>query len=72
MKEENRELLRKTGELGALGFTLVLLTFLGLGAGIMLDKWTNLKPLFTIVMLLAGIAAGFWYLIYKFGQHGKK
>jgi len=60
------------GDLGSLGFTLVLLTFSGLGAGLLLDKWTNLKPLFTILMLLAGIAGGLAYIIFKYGYHGKK
>jgi F0F1-type ATP synthase assembly protein I len=72
MKEENRDLLRKAGELSSLGFTLVLSTFTGLGAGLLLDRWTGLSPLFTILLLLAGIAAGFIYMFYKFGAYANK
>ena len=72
MKEEDRQFLRKAVELSSVGFTLVLATFGGLLIGVQLDKWTGLKPLFTIVMLLFGIFSGFVYLIYKFGANGKK
>ncbi|MGD0566583.1 MAG: AtpZ/AtpI family protein [Candidatus Goldiibacteriota bacterium] len=72
MKEDEKQILRRAAELSSLGFTLVLTTFSGLGLGLLLDKWTKLKPLFTIIMLLAGIAAGFMYIIYKYGDHGKK
>jgi F0F1-type ATP synthase assembly protein I len=72
MKQENRDAMRTLGELGSLGFTMVFCTFLGLGAGLLLDRLTHLTPVFTIIMLLAGIAAGFFYVIYKFGPHGKK
>jgi F0F1-type ATP synthase assembly protein I len=71
LKEENKELLNQFGLLGSLGFTLVLATFSGLGLGLLLDKWTGLTPLFTIVMLLLGIAAGFVYIFYKFGKNAK-
>jgi F0F1-type ATP synthase assembly protein I len=72
MKDENRDALRKLGELGSLGFTLVLCTFTGLGAGVLLDRLTRLTPVFTIIMLLMGIAAGFAYMIYKYGPNAKK
>jgi F0F1-type ATP synthase assembly protein I len=71
LKEENNELLNQFGLLGSLGFTLVLATFSGLGLGLLLDKWTGLTPLFTIVMLLLGIASGFVYIFYKFGKNAK-
>lgn len=44
--------------MGALGFTLVGCTFLGLFAGYYLDRWLKTSPLFTILLLLFGIAAG--------------
>lgn len=59
MNKNNSELLKSLGNLGALGFTLVLSTFAGLFLGIWLDKITGLKPLFTIGLLLFGIIAGF-------------
>jgi F0F1-type ATP synthase assembly protein I len=46
-------------------------TFAGLAAGYFLDRILHTSPVFTIIMLLLGIAAGFIYIIYKFGQNGK-
>lgn len=45
--------------MGSLGFTLVGGTFLGLLAGYNLDRWLGTSPWFTILLLLAGVAAGF-------------
>ena len=72
MKEDDRQFWRRAIELSSVGFTLVLATFTGLGLGLLLDKWTKLSPLFTIIMLLFGIVSGFVYLVYKFGSNGKK
>ncbi len=44
---------------GALGFTLVGSTFLGLLVGYNLDRWLKTSPWFTILFLLGGIVAGF-------------
>ncbi|MEI7542629.1 MAG: AtpZ/AtpI family protein [bacterium] len=72
MIEDKKEIWRTFGQLGSLGFTLVLCTFAGLGSGLLLDKWTGLKPLFTIICLLLGIIAGFVYMFYKFGINANK
>jgi ATP synthase protein I len=50
---------------GSLGFTLVGCTFLGLFAGYNLDRWLKTSPWFTILLLLAGIAAGFVNIIFS-------
>ena len=63
--EDNKELLKSMGTVGHLGFTLVLSTFAGLGLGIWIDKLTGLKPVFTIVLLLFGIVAGFVNIFVK-------
>jgi len=65
MIKGNKELFESLGTVGLLGFTLVLSTFAGLGLGILLDKLTGLKPLFTIVLLLFGIVAGFINIFVK-------
>lgn len=70
MDKDERDMLRNLGELGSVGFTLVLSTFCGLGMGLFLDKITKLKPLFTISFLLFGIILGFVWIIIKFA--GKK
>ncbi len=46
--------------LGSLGFTLVGCTFLGLGAGYVLDRKLGSAPWLTIGLLLVGIGAGFF------------
>lgn len=50
-----------------MGISMVLSTFIGLFAGIYLDKYFDTKPWLTIIFLLFGIAAGFKniYLIAK-------
>ena len=72
MDKDERDALVKLGELGSLGFTLVLSTFCGLGLGLFLDKVTHLKPLFTIVCLLCGIILGFVYIIVKYAGTNDK
>ncbi len=72
MDKDQRDLLNTVGNLGALGFTLVLSTFAGLGLGLWLDKVTHLKPLFTIGCLLFGIIAGFVYIIYGVAKSNDK
>jgi F0F1-type ATP synthase assembly protein I len=69
MDKDQRDLLRNFGELGSLGFTLVLSTFCGLGLGLFLDKITKLKPLFTISCLLFGIISGFVWIIMKYARN---
>jgi ATP synthase protein I len=45
--------------LSSLGLTLVFSTFIGFGMGWFLDKVLKTAPLFTILLLLLGIVAGF-------------
>ena len=45
--------------LSSLGLTLVFSTFIGFGLGWLLDKVLKTGPLFTILLLLLGIVAGF-------------
>ena len=66
MDKDQRDLMLTLGDAGSIGFTLVLATFAGLGAGLLLDRLTGLKPLFTIVMLLLGIISAFVWLIVRY------
>lgn len=61
----NKEIFKSLGTVGTLGFTLVLSTFAGLGIGLVLDRLTGLKPIFTISCLIFGIVAGFVYIYVK-------
>lgn len=72
MDKDNRDALVSLGEAGSIGFTLVLATFSGLGIGLLLDKVTGLKPLFTIVFLLFGIISGFVWVIVKYAGNNAK
>jgi len=65
---DDKELLKGLGTVGTLGFTMVLSTFAGLGLGLLFDRITGMKPLFTIGMLLFGIIAGFVYIFVKLGK----
>lgn len=63
--DNNKELFKSLGTVGTLGFTLVFSTFAGLGIGLVLDRITGLKPVFTIFFLIFGIVAGFVYIYIK-------
>jgi len=69
--DDNREIFKSLGTVGALGFTLVLSTFTGLGIGLVLDKLTRLKPVFTISCLIFGIVTGFVYIFIKLIKNDK-
>jgi ATP synthase protein I len=49
----------KAARLSGVGIGLVASTFLGLFLGIFLDGKLGTRPLFTIMLLLLGITAGF-------------
>ena len=49
----------KLAKVGTLGFVMVLCTFVGLYAGLFLDRLTGMAPNFTLVCLVIGIAIGF-------------
>jgi ATP synthase protein I len=59
MSEEKRRLYRSLGFLSSVGISMVAATLLGLAIGYYLDKWLDTQPVFTLIMLLFGIAAGF-------------
>jgi ATP synthase protein I len=50
------------------GLTLVFSTFIGLAIGLWLDRVLHTRPIFTIVMLLVGIAAGFVNIFRSVGR----
>jgi len=55
----SRELVNKFARISAHGLVLVAATFLGLYAGMWLDKATGMTPNFTFLLLAAGIILGF-------------
>lgn len=54
-----RKLLSRISRISALSFVLVIMTFLGLYAGLYIDELTNMAPNFTLLGLVIGIVLGF-------------
>jgi F0F1-type ATP synthase assembly protein I len=54
-----RKVLNRITRISALSFILVIMTFLGLYAGLYIDKITNMAPNFTLLGLIIGIVLGF-------------
>lgn len=56
--------IRELSLVSQLGITMVVSIACFFAAGFFLDRWLNTKPVFTLIFMLMGIAAG-GYLIYK-------
>ncbi|MDO8426425.1 MAG: AtpZ/AtpI family protein [Deltaproteobacteria bacterium] len=56
--------------LSSMGITMVASTFIGLLIGIYLDKFFSTKPVFTIIFLILGIAAGFKSMFETIKKYG--
>ena len=72
MKRQEREkgVIKGLALLASLGISMVISTFIGLAIGIYLDRYFSTHPVFTIVFLILGIAAGFrniYLLARKYG-----
>jgi ATP synthase protein I len=63
MDRETRRSLSKLGGAWALGLSMPLSIAMGLGLGVLLDRWLSTGPVLTIVFLLLGIVAAFVTLI---------
>ena len=68
----DRRLVRQLGVLSGVGLTLVISTVLGLGGGIVLDRWLGTAPWLMLVGLLLGIASGFVNLFRAAGVFGRE
>ncbi|WEK43235.1 MAG: AtpZ/AtpI family protein [Candidatus Sphingomonas colombiensis] len=51
---------RNLGQIGALGWTIILPALIGLGIGRWLDRETGSRIFWTAPLLLIGLAAGCW------------
>ncbi len=58
-KKWDSEYINSLMKASVVGIHLVTATFVGLVIGYFLDKWLGTKPVFTIIFLLFGIAAGY-------------
>ena len=59
MKRETRRAWRELAYYSSIGFSVALSIFIGLGAGVYLDRWLETSPWCTLIFLALGIAAGF-------------
>jgi len=62
VKPGDWEPLKLAALVSTVGIALVIATFIGLYIGVLLDRRFATSPLFTLVFLIIGIAAGFWNL----------
>lgn len=47
------------GQASMAGLTLAACIFVGVGLGIVIDRWLHTKPAFTLALMALGIVAGF-------------
>lgn len=59
ISEQTRQYLRLLAWVSSMGLAMVLATVMGLGAGLLVDRWLDTAPWGFIVGLLMGIVAGF-------------
>ena len=59
MKDETWKALKLVGLASTLGLSIVIATFIGLALGIWLDRVFDTSPWLTVILLIAGIIAGF-------------
>ncbi|MFH2065548.1 MAG: AtpZ/AtpI family protein [Pseudomonadota bacterium] len=59
MKKETRLAIRELAYYSSLGFSVALSIFIGLFAGVYLDRWLDTTPWLTLIGLGLGIAAAF-------------
>ena len=64
MSENLKEIFKLFSVVTQIGFTMVASIFIGLGSGLLLDKFFHTNYIFSLIMIFVGIAAGF-VSIYK-------
>ncbi len=71
MDKETGKNIRELGYFASLGMSVAFAIVIGLGIGYWLDKKFDTQPVWLLIGLAFGIAAGFSN-IYRAGQKGKK
>ena len=56
----DHDLHRTMALLSQLGFMVLACIMAGFGLGLYIDDWLDTFPVFLILLLIAGIAGGFW------------
>jgi len=71
MKKETGKTFRELGYFASLGMSVALSIFIGLFAGLWLDKKFDTEPVLMFIGLAFGIAAGFSNIL-RAGKKGRK
>ena len=72
MKEGKKEFLKRMFLLSTMGYSMAFAIFIGLALGILLDRYFGTHPLFTTILLVVGIIAGFRNMYVLFVKYGLK
>jgi len=54
------------------GFSIAVPVLVGVAIGIKLDGWLHTAPIFTLLLMLLGVAAGVWGMIRRHPPRGPK
>jgi len=71
MKDDQVSLWRQLAGLSSLGITFAASIAIGAAIGILLDRWLQTSPWFTILFFLFGVAAGFVTLLKDLKRWGR-
>jgi ATP synthase protein I len=63
MSKTSSGFVRQMGQAATMGATLAFCIFVGTGLGVLLDRWLKTRPWFTLILMLFGIAAGFYNVV---------
>lgn len=71
MKDDQASLWRQLAGLSSLGITFGASIAIGAFIGIVLDRWLETSPWFTILFFLFGVAAGFMNMLRDLKRWGR-
>ncbi len=71
MKDNQLQLWRQLAGLSSIGITFAAAIAIGAGIGIVLDRWLETSPWFTILFFLFGVAAGFMNMLRDLNRWGR-
>ena len=71
MKDNQLQVWRQLAGLSSIGITFAAAIAIGAGIGIVLDRWLDTSPWFTILFFLFGVAAGFMNMLRDLKRWGR-
>jgi ATP synthase protein I len=70
--EDNKKETLRLAQLSSVGIALVLCTMIGFGIGYFIDLKLHTSPVFVLIFLILGIAAGFYNVFRTLAQSDPK